>query len=107
MLIVLDNAANSDQMLPLLPEASGCLVLITSRRKLTGVTDAYPLSLDVLGWDDAEQLLIKLLGAQRARPQRGPADFSCVWPVVTGDQAYCRAATFADTVRTAMCQLDC
>ncbi|MDQ5856088.1 MAG: NB-ARC domain-containing protein [Actinomycetota bacterium] len=65
MLIVLDNAATSDQVLPLLPEAPGCLVLITSRRKLTGVTDAYPLSLDVLGWDEAEQLFIKLLGAQR------------------------------------------
>ncbi|MGH3935337.1 MAG: tetratricopeptide repeat protein [Pseudonocardiaceae bacterium] len=65
VLIVLDNAATSDQVLPLLPEAPGCLVLITSRRKLTGVTDAYPLSLDVLGWDEAEQLFIKLLGAQR------------------------------------------
>ncbi|MGB8961809.1 MAG: tetratricopeptide repeat protein [Pseudonocardiaceae bacterium] len=65
VLIVLDNAATSDQVLPLLPEAPGCLVLITSRRKLIGLTDAYPLSLDVLGWDEAEQLFIKLLGAQR------------------------------------------
>jgi tetratricopeptide (TPR) repeat protein len=65
MLVVLDNAATSDQVLPLLPEAPGCLVLITSRRKLTSLTDAYPLSLDVLGWDEAEQLFVKLLGAQR------------------------------------------
>ncbi|MGH3785388.1 MAG: ATP-binding protein [Pseudonocardiaceae bacterium] len=64
-LIVLDNALTSDQVLPLLPEAPGCLVLITSRRKLTGLTDAYPLSLDVLGWDEAERLFIKLVGAQR------------------------------------------
>ena len=64
-LIVLDNARTSDQVLPLLPEAPGCLVLITSRRKLTGLTDAYPLSLDVLGWDEAERLFIKLVGAQR------------------------------------------
>ncbi len=40
LLIVLDNALTSDQVLPLLPEAPGCLVLITSRRKLTGLTDA-------------------------------------------------------------------
>jgi tetratricopeptide (TPR) repeat protein/transcriptional regulator with XRE-family HTH domain len=64
-LIVLDNALTSDQVLPLLPEAPGCLVLITSRRKLTGLTDAYPLSLDVLGWDEAERLFIKLVGEQR------------------------------------------
>jgi tetratricopeptide (TPR) repeat protein/transcriptional regulator with XRE-family HTH domain len=65
MLIVLDNARTSDQVLPLLPEAPDCLVLITSRRKLTGLTDAYPLSLDVLGWGEAEQLFIKLVGPQR------------------------------------------
>jgi tetratricopeptide (TPR) repeat protein/transcriptional regulator with XRE-family HTH domain len=65
MLIVLDDALSSDQVLPLLPEAPHCLVLITSRRKLTGLTDAYPLSLDVLGWDEAERLFIKLVGEQR------------------------------------------
>ncbi|MGH4007755.1 MAG: tetratricopeptide repeat protein, partial [Pseudonocardiaceae bacterium] len=65
MLIVLDNARTSGQVLPLLPEAPGCLVLITSRRKLTSLTDAYPLSLDVLGWDEAERRFIKLVGEQR------------------------------------------
>ncbi|MDQ4032297.1 MAG: NB-ARC domain-containing protein, partial [Actinomycetota bacterium] len=64
-LIVLDNARTSDQVVPLLPEAPGCLVLITSRRKLTGLTDAYPLSLDVLGWDEAERLFVTLVGARR------------------------------------------
>src|SRR5918998_1663259 len=65
MLIVLDNVLTSDQVLPLLPEAPSCLVLITSRRKLTGLTDAYPLSLDVLEWDEAERLFIKLVGQNR------------------------------------------
>ncbi|HZS20207.1 MAG TPA: tetratricopeptide repeat protein [Pseudonocardiaceae bacterium] len=65
MLIVLDNARTSDQVQPLLPEAPGCLVLITSRRKLTSLTDAYPLSLDVLTEDEAEELFIKLVGEQR------------------------------------------
>ena len=64
-LIVMDNALTSDQVLPLLPEAPGCLVLITSRRKLTSLTDAYPLSLDVLGWDEAERLFINLVGTHR------------------------------------------
>ncbi|MBV9648825.1 MAG: tetratricopeptide repeat protein [Pseudonocardiales bacterium] len=65
MLIVLDNVLTSDQVLPLLPEAPSCLVLITSRRKLTSLTDAYPLSLDVLEWDEAERLFIKLVGQHR------------------------------------------
>jgi tetratricopeptide (TPR) repeat protein len=64
-LIVLDNARTSDQALPLLPEAPGCLVLITSRRRLTGLTDASPLSLDVLDWDEAERLFITLVGEHR------------------------------------------
>jgi tetratricopeptide (TPR) repeat protein/transcriptional regulator with XRE-family HTH domain len=67
VLIVLDNALSSDQILPLLPETPGCLVLITSRRKLTGLTDAYPLSLDVLEWEEAERLFVKLVGAQRCK----------------------------------------
>jgi tetratricopeptide (TPR) repeat protein/transcriptional regulator with XRE-family HTH domain len=70
MLIVLDNARTSDQVLPLLPDAPGCLVLITSRRKLTGLTDAYPLSLDVLGWEEAERLFLKLVGEQRCEDRK-------------------------------------
>jgi tetratricopeptide (TPR) repeat protein/transcriptional regulator with XRE-family HTH domain len=65
MLIVLDNALTSDQVLPLLPEAPGCLVLVTSRRKLTGLTDAYPIPLAMLERDEAERLFIKLVGERR------------------------------------------
>jgi tetratricopeptide (TPR) repeat protein/transcriptional regulator with XRE-family HTH domain len=67
LLIVLDNAGTSDQVLPLLPETPGCLVLITSRRKLTGLTDAYPVSLDVLSWGEAEHLFVELVGKQRCK----------------------------------------
>jgi tetratricopeptide (TPR) repeat protein len=70
MLIVLDNARTSDQVLPLLPDGPGCLVLITSRRKLTGLTDAYPLSLDVLGCDEAKRLFIKLVGEHRCEDRQ-------------------------------------
>ncbi len=65
ILIVLDNARTIEQVLPLLPDGPDCLVLITSRRKLTGLTDAYPLSLDVLGWEEAERLFIALVGEHR------------------------------------------
>ncbi len=56
-LVVLDNAADEHQVRPLLPAAGGCLVLITSRRRLTSLDDALPLSLDVLPVDAAVALL--------------------------------------------------
>jgi DNA-binding SARP family transcriptional activator/DNA-binding XRE family transcriptional regulator len=69
MLIVLDNARDEQQVRPLLPASSHCLVLITSRNQLPGLAathNARLLPLDVLTEASAEQLLIDRLGAQRA-----------------------------------------
>ena len=93
MLIVLDNVRTSDQALALLPEAPECLVLITSRRKLTGLTDAYPLSLDVLGWDEASGCSSSWWASNDAKTA---TLFARSWvrvAVATGDQAHCRAVT--------------
>jgi len=65
-IIVLDNALDSAQVRPLLPASAGCLVLITSRRRLVGLTEAIPLTVDVLGQAEAEALLARLVGADRA-----------------------------------------
>src|SRR5262249_24336533 len=46
VLLVLDDAADTAHVAPLLPGAPGCLVLITSRRKLTTLPGATFLSLD-------------------------------------------------------------
>jgi DNA-binding SARP family transcriptional activator len=70
-LIVLDNAADEGQVRPLLPGGGGCLVLITSRRRLTGLDDALALSLDVLPETDAVSLLRAMLGPDRA-PEDDP-----------------------------------
>ena len=72
MLILLDNAANSTQVRPLLPGAPGCLVLITSRAVLSGLDDAYLLSLEALPDQDAIALLHKVAGPGRV-PEGDPA----------------------------------
>jgi DNA-binding SARP family transcriptional activator/tetratricopeptide (TPR) repeat protein len=68
ILVLLDNAGDADQVRPLLPASPGCLVLVTSRRQLTGLVaseGARLLSLDVLSEADACELLVGRLGAQR------------------------------------------
>ena len=68
-LVVLDNAADEAQVRPLLPGHPGCLVLVTSRRRLRGLDDACGLSLDLLPPADAVSLLRAVAG-----PDRIPAE---------------------------------
>ncbi len=70
LLLVLDDAADSSQVKPLLPGAGGSLVLVTSRRRLTALEDARTISLDTLPPGEAAQLFIRLA----ARPGLSPAD---------------------------------
>jgi DNA-binding SARP family transcriptional activator/uncharacterized protein HemY len=64
-LIVLDNAADEAQVRPLIPGSAGCLVLVTSRRKLQALDDAHTLALDVLPGPDAIALLSAAAGPGR------------------------------------------
>ncbi|MFC5748430.1 helix-turn-helix domain-containing protein, partial [Actinomadura rugatobispora] len=48
VLVVLDDATDEQQVRPLLPAGPGCRVIVTSRRRLTGLDDTRTLSLDVL-----------------------------------------------------------
>jgi DNA-binding SARP family transcriptional activator len=73
-LIVLDNAASTAQVRPLLPASSGCLVLVTSRRRLTGLDDAHNLALDVLSQADAVELLHAVAGPDRIPPGHPAAE---------------------------------
>ncbi len=70
LLLVLDDAAGSEQVRPLLPGDGGSLVLVTSRRHLSALEDATPVSLDTLPPGEAAGLLVRLAG----RAGLGPAD---------------------------------
>jgi DNA-binding SARP family transcriptional activator/transcriptional regulator with XRE-family HTH domain len=72
MLVVLDNAQNAEQVRPLLPGSPGCLVLVTSRNRLTGLAAAEGarlLNLGVLPDADSCILLARGLGPERAEAE--------------------------------------
>jgi tetratricopeptide (TPR) repeat protein/transcriptional regulator with XRE-family HTH domain len=62
LLLLLDDAVDSAQVRPLIPGDSGILVLITSRRHLTGLDDARAISLETLSAEDAVTMLVRLAG---------------------------------------------
>ncbi|MER7467982.1 BTAD domain-containing putative transcriptional regulator [Streptomyces sp. NPDC097981] len=68
LLVVLDNARDSEQIRPLLPGGPRCVTVVTSRHQLPGliVTDAArPIPVDVLGPEDGTALLAEVLGRER------------------------------------------
>ncbi|MQY18355.1 tetratricopeptide repeat protein [Nocardia macrotermitis] len=72
ILLVLDDARDAAQVEPLLPNGSGCLTLITSRRRLVALDDSLPHALSTLHPDDAADLLRTLTG------RRGESDLPAV-----------------------------
>ncbi|WP_433260713.1 AfsR/SARP family transcriptional regulator [Actinosynnema sp. CS-041913] len=89
MLIVLDNAATTDQITPLLPGSPTCTVIATSRRRLTTLISrhgAHHLHLEPLTEDEARTLL-----TDRAGPTRVAAEPDAVTDLLT----YCRGFPLA------------
>lgn len=77
VLIVLDNAGDTEQVRPLLPGASGCLVVVTSRSRLTGLVareGAAPFTLGLLGPQEARELLARRVGQRRVDAEPRAAD---------------------------------
>lgn len=75
VLLVLDNARDTDQLRSLLPGTSGCAVLVTSRTNLTGLPGAHHVGLDVLTPREARALVERILTPERvAAEPRATAD---------------------------------
>ncbi|MCP3803374.1 winged helix-turn-helix domain-containing protein [Allokutzneria sp. A3M-2-11 16] len=77
MLIVLDNAATADHVVPLLPGSPACTVLVTGRTRLASVIDRYGarhVPLDVLTRAEARALLAARLGDRRVGAEPGVTD---------------------------------
>jgi DNA-binding SARP family transcriptional activator len=64
--VILDDAAGHDQISPLLPLTSRCLILVTTRRRLPAPDRARSLTLDVLPDDEAVALFRRISGQSRA-----------------------------------------
>ncbi|MEE1929239.1 BTAD domain-containing putative transcriptional regulator [Streptomyces sp. TRM 70351] len=69
LLILLDDAANEQQVRPLLPAGSDCAVLITARDRLGGLAGARLTELDVLAQAEALSLFTTIVGAGRVRAE--------------------------------------
>ncbi|MFL5994557.1 MAG: BTAD domain-containing putative transcriptional regulator [Streptomyces sp.] len=75
MLLLLDDAFDTEQVRALLPASPGCLTLITSRRGLSGLVaaGARPLRLDLPSTADALAVLARHIGPERAAAAAEPA----------------------------------
>ena len=64
-LIVLDDARDAEQVLPLLPASGSCGVIVTSRDPLVDLPGAHTVELSLLEVDDAVAFLASLSGSAR------------------------------------------
>ncbi|MFD7940131.1 BTAD domain-containing putative transcriptional regulator [Streptomyces sp. NPDC059755] len=77
VLVVLDNARDTEQVRPLLPGSPGCLTIVTSRDELHGLVAAHGAHSLVLRPFDAVQardFLVRRLGAERVAAEPRAAD---------------------------------
>ncbi|GAA3434166.1 AfsR/SARP family transcriptional regulator [Kutzneria kofuensis] len=65
MLVVLDDAVGIGQIRPLLPGAGGCLLLVTSRSRITDLDGVAPISLRPMTDEEAMDLLGRILGKEQ------------------------------------------
>ncbi|WP_051386195.1 AfsR/SARP family transcriptional regulator [Actinokineospora inagensis] len=65
LLIVLDNAHDERQVRALLPSGPSCLVIVTSRSRLTGLVGAVGVELGLLSTETSIRMLGRIVGSAR------------------------------------------
>jgi len=70
LLVLLDDAADEDQVRPLLPTGPGSLALVTSRSTLAGLAGAEAVPLTPFTPEEAERLLRRIIGDRRVDEER-------------------------------------
>ncbi|MGK5554639.1 ATP-binding protein [Actinomadura kijaniata] len=110
MLLILDNAAGSEQVYPLLASGRRCATIVTSRNRLPSLivsNGAHTLDLDVLSPDEAHELVAALLAPGEASAQRDAVEglirqCACLplaLRIAAANQRVRPHATVADVVR--------
>lgn len=77
LMVVLDNVLDSAQVKPLLAATASCLVLVTSRNKLTNLTirhGAHSITVPPLTHEESVSLLGATIGTHRAHKERDAAN---------------------------------
>lgn len=74
LLVVLDDVRSEEQVLPLLPGAAGCAVLVTSRTRLSGLPGAYWIQLSELDHEQSMRLLERLVSTERVAEEKSAAE---------------------------------
>lgn len=77
LLVVVDGVCTVEQVRGLVPSSAGSLVLVTSKRRLPGLSDAGKVgvvSVGMLDPDQSRELLVRRLGAARVDAEPAAAD---------------------------------
>jgi tetratricopeptide (TPR) repeat protein/transcriptional regulator with XRE-family HTH domain len=73
-LLVLDNAADAGQVLPLLPGRAGSAAIVTSRGSLVDLVGARQIRLDALSKGESLELLTEVVGSSRVAAEQAAAE---------------------------------
>ncbi|MFJ6738811.1 BTAD domain-containing putative transcriptional regulator [Streptomyces sp. NPDC091279] len=82
VLVLLDGAEDEKEVAPLLPGSASCTVLVTSRRRLTGLPGARFVPVEPFTEDEATSLLARMAG--RARVEREPGEAAALADLTSG-----------------------
>jgi DNA-binding SARP family transcriptional activator/tetratricopeptide (TPR) repeat protein len=66
VLVMLDDAASTGQVAPLVPGSRSCAVIVTARKRLSGLDGVRRFEVDALDEHNAIELLARLIGPERA-----------------------------------------